>query len=393
MHIQNPPPGWTHALPCMPDGGLVLSVDNGDTLLAAKAANPKLITAFRHYFDDQQFSADYAQAVEIVRRNRRSFIDGTYRDRYAQAVDLVLEYNEFYDTGMAANDPATLHARYVTATAWAHVWNDEYRGKIVPADCRLVIGNSPVGNDIPRQFAELAIATDNVLGYHPYQRASVKLWPVTVRDPGDWQYHSGRWAFHEAAWGLTPRWCFTETAPYMGSAEGWRNPLVLGGDQALLVDIFRRWLLDVQTTPAYREGRIYGPGAWFTLGGGGSWFDYLLEEPQVVALAKLAGELWHPGEYDMDEQTKAKIKQHAQAILDLVDPPAWWLTKTPPYNLPPQNKTLQFYHQDGTPFSPPITRNVTWVMGVVGRSGNMLLVLDREGTEKDWWVRAEDVTP
>lgn len=72
-------------------------------------------------------------------------------------------------------------------------------------------------------------------------------------------------------------------------------------------------------------------------------------------------------------------------------PPPWWETKIPPYNLPPQNKTITFYHADGTPFVPAITRNVTWAMTVTARSGAMLLVLDQTGTANDWWVKAGDL--
>ncbi len=390
MHIQSGVPNWTTALPHMPDGGLVLGVDNGDALVAAKHANPKLITALRHFVPDQQFPDTYAAAADSARHYFASFIDGTYLDRYLPYVDLIVEFNEYYDQGMAANDPDVLALRLLHATAFAHVWNDEWRGKVVPASVRLVIGNSPVGNDIPVAFAKLAISTDNVLGYHPYQHASLVQWPTTLRDPGDWRYHSGRWHFQEQAWGLKPRWCFTETMPYMGSSEGWRHAICLQARQDLLVQVFRGWLSDVATTPAYREGRILGTGAWFTIGG--NWYDYLLEAPQLVALADAAHELWHPGTgetIDMDAQNKLAIAGHANDILAL----CWLDGKTVPFDIPSVNRPLQFYHQDGSPFVPAKILTVTWVMKVTAISGAMLQVLDREGTDNDLWVRARDVMP
>lgn len=408
MHVQNGVPQWTDALSHMPDGGLVLSVSDGGTLVEAKHANPKLITAYRHFFADQQFSGDYPTAVEIARHNFETFIDRTYLEQYMPFVDLVLEYNEYYDQGMALNDPAALQEKYITAKAHANVWNEEYRGRVVhsddggegliPASCKLVIGNSPVGNDIPKQFAELAISTDNVLGYHPYQRASVTQWPGIVRDPGCWQYHSGRWHFQEQAWGLKPLWCFTETMPYMGSAEGWRHASVLAGNQALLVDIFRRWLLDVAQTPAYLEGRILGPGAWFTVGGGGSWFDYLLEAPQLIALADAARELWHPGTGEDDmltAQTKAEVKVHADAIkvnadgiLALLN--KWWLGKPVPFVVLAKAQPLTTYKSPGGPVAVVIP-NATWDINVTAVSGDYFLVSDPPGTDKDLYVKAADV--
>jgi len=271
----------------------VLAIDNGDALLEAKKANPKLITALRHFVEGQPFGNDYAECAWDARRYFGSFIDGTYYERYRDSVDLILEFNEYYDQGMGINDPDVMALRLVHATAFANVWNDEWRGKIVPAGVRLVVGNSPVGNDIPIAFAKLAIATDNMLGYHPYIRASVRIWPDTIRDPGDWRWHSGRWNFMEQDWGLRPKWCFTEYAPYMGSTEGWHHWSVLAGDQALLFQLHRAWHLDMQGTDAYKQGRVVGP-AWFTIGS--NWWEYLLETPQLVEMAKIAGELWHPGQ-------------------------------------------------------------------------------------------------
>lgn len=299
MHYQETVPDHLEAVKRLPKGGLVLSVDNFDTLREAKGVNPGIITAARHY-SDQRFSDDYPVAVEIARAYFGSFVSNrTYLEQHAPFVDLVLDFNEYYDTGMALNDPEVLKARITTATAMANVWNDEYRGRrvrasdggegLIPASCRLVIGNGPVGNDTPEAIARLAIATHNVIGYHPYLHCSVRIFPDTIRDPGCWRYHSGRWHFQEQAWGLSPDWCFTEGMPYMSDAQGWRNWLCLAGDALLLRQMYRLWLEDLATTPAFKQNRIIGwTGAWFTIGGGGQFGDYLLEAPQLIALADTA---------------------------------------------------------------------------------------------------------
>lgn len=71
----------------------------------------------------------------------------------------------------------------------------------------------------------------------------------------------------------------------------------------------------------------------------------------------------------------------------------WWELRVPPYKLRAPNAVIEFFHADGTPFSPRLTRNVTWEMDVLERRNALLKVLDRTGEANDWWVRAADVQP
>lgn len=291
MHVQAGVPGMMDAVALLPPGGMVLAIDDGGVLVDAKRINPGVTTALRHFVAGQEFGQTEAERYAIARGYFRSFIDGTYFEKYAHVVDLVLEYNEYTDEGMLANDPDVYTSHFQQAVAMANVWNDEYRPRLVS---RLVLCNGPVGNSIDRRFAELAVATDNVLGYHPYIRASVRIWPATIHDPGDWRYHSGRWHFMEQSWGLYPDWAFTEMMPYQGSTEGWRHWACLDGDRGLLLGEYQYWLAHLAETPAFQRGRILGwTGAWFSVGG--NWWDYLLETTELIPLAAAAHASPWPG--------------------------------------------------------------------------------------------------
>ncbi len=297
MHFQRSPQNWPDILPHLPPRASLKAFDPS-LLREAKGLRPDVITDYRHhdfvYPFDRTYSFDELKA--IWRANFWRFVDGTYLAQYAPHVDLVEELNEYTDTRMVT-DKALLAPYLASAQAAVEVWNAEFRGRTVtnpndggqgaiPADCRLVICNSPVGNDVPREFYELAIASDSVLGVHPYTR----YWRG-VRDAGDWCYHSGRWAYNEAEYGIKPVYAFTECGPYAGSAEGWRHPDVLNGDVAALAEAMRAWAHDVTQTAAYREERILGPGAWFTSGHVG-WEFYQMDTPELIAVADAIRPLW-----------------------------------------------------------------------------------------------------
>jgi hypothetical protein len=72
----------------------------------------------------------------------------------------------------------------------------------------------------------------------------------------------------------------------------------MGADQALLIDGMRQWIQDLKTTNAYQEGRILGPGAWFTCKfpeDEEKWKHYLLWESELDPLAVMCMEEWQPG--------------------------------------------------------------------------------------------------
>ncbi len=297
MHFQRSPQNWPDVLPHLPPWALLKAFDPS-LLREAKGLRPDVITDYRHhdfvYPFDRAYSFDELKA--IWRANFWRFVDGTYLAQYASHVDLIEELNEYTDSRMVI-DKALLAPYLASARAAVEVWNSEFRGRTVtnpndggqgaiPAGCRLVICNSPVGNDVPREFYELAIASDSVLGVHPYTR----YWHG-VRDAGDWRYHSGRWAYNEAEYGIKPVYAFTECGPYAGSAEGWRHPDVLNGDVAALAEAMRVWAHDVTLTAAYRERRVLGPGAWFTSGHIG-WEFYQMDTPELIAVADAIRPAW-----------------------------------------------------------------------------------------------------
>lgn len=406
MHIQSGVPGWPDALRAMPDGYLVKAFDpsvlrEARQVWAAAGRNPaKLYTDYRHYDFIYPFDRHYSweELKHIWRTNFRRFIDRTYLEQYTAYVDMVEELNEYYDTRMA-HDPAILAPFLNNARAAVAIWNEEYRGKTVtsadggrgeiPASCKLVIGNSPVGNDIAREFYQLAISSDNILGIHPYSK-----WHNSVRDPQDFRYHSGRPFFHESEYGLKPVYANTECGPYFDAAQGWRAGVCMGGNQDLLVSGMRAWIRDVATTAAYRDGRILGPGAFFTSGGGDQWRLYELETPQLLALAGMLRDEWHPGTGDdmppLDDVSRARIKVLAQEIIHIAEG-KWWLTLPLPFTIPAVNRDVTMYHADGSPFVPAKVLRVTWAMTVTAVAGDLLLVHNPDGTAGDLWVRGADL--
>jgi len=401
MHMQAGTPGWLNALAIMPPRVLVKAVNDPSICREAKQVKPDCYTCVRHADVDRAPSGfDYAQAKAWWRVQFFKFVDRTYLEQYAPYVNMVEEANEYTASSTWLN-PAETETALNSARAAVAVWNGEFRGKqvrapdggigLIPADCRLVLCNGPVSNTIHREYFRLAVEDDCIVGYHPYTR-----YFRGTRFENDWRDDSGRWHFMEQEYGLKPLHAGTECGPYINTENGWRHPDVLDGNVPALIQAFRNWLEDVRETPAYREGRLLGPGAWFTSGNVG-WPYYQLETPELLLLAELMRELWNPGETDMDAITKEKIRQHAQAILDLVADD-WWKTKNPPYKLPPQNKLVQFLQVNGEPFMPNQVRHVTYAMDVFERSGDLLRVtaappagsyLPRE----NWWVDAKTITP
>ncbi|MFW6184034.1 MAG: hypothetical protein ACOC8X_09575, partial [Chloroflexota bacterium] len=242
----------------------------------------------RHYggnqnlFDGRGFEA-YKQ---VARDFFAQFIDGTFRAQYARYTDIVLEYNEYLASSHTGQE---LQDRIDWARAAAWVWRNEYRSQEDYAHIRLALLSCPVGNDIHRAFAEIALQYDCVLSYHAYDK-----YIDGERDPGSWRYHCGRWAFNEAEWGgLKPDWMFGEAGPYSGVEDGWRHSSVLGGDRDAYVAAVRRWIREVKQTPAYAEGRVLGFNL-FTTGGTSEWKHYETAQPEMDALASMIAQEWKP---------------------------------------------------------------------------------------------------
>lgn len=309
MHFQNPVPNWTNALVKMPDWSLLKSVDDPGLLIdglnkwaAAGRDAGKLYLDYRHHNLDYTFSTDWDQMVAKWRMNFRRFVDATYLERYASHIKLVEELNEYTDTRMVT-DKVLLAPRLTSAQAAVWVWNNEYRGKTleidgktgtIPSDARLVVCNSPVGNDIPIEFFRLCRDEDAVLGVRTYTK-----WLDKQRVHADFRWHSGRPFYNEEQYGIKVDYVLGECGPYNGSTDGgWRHSSCMGGDKALLVDGMKQWVQDLKGTAAYKEGRILGPGAWFTCkqpAQNERWTHYLLWESELLPLAEMCSQEWKPG--------------------------------------------------------------------------------------------------
>ena len=280
LHLQRTVPDWTRCLSLLPAGSLVKAVDNGQLFREAKGINPGVVTCLRHHYDSGQiFGGSWDQNLTRAREFFASFVDGTFRTDIAPWCNYIEGFNEYLANSQNAQEIAD---RVLWARAAAQVWKYEYRPHAEYSHIRLVIANAAIGNDIPRAFFEIARDYDCVLGYHPYTH-----WTNKQRDPGDWQYLSGRWVSMEQAAGIKVDWLFTEAGPYEAAENGWRSNTCLGFDRALYVDSVRQWIRDVQQTAAYKEGRTKGFALFTTGRAGATWTSFWTEQPELDQLAAM----------------------------------------------------------------------------------------------------------
>ena len=304
MHLQAGIGGWTTAIPALPDNALIKSVSDAGLLreavqvwLAAGRDRRQLTTCYRHYdiaMPPREWNWELTKFWQEMMIRR--YINGTYLREHAEYVDLVQGTNETTSTS-TWNDPADAAYHIRAEAAMVGVWNDKFRGRVVqsvdggegfiPADCKMTLLSGPIGNDIPRDIFRLSLSEDAPIDYHAYTHVE-----NGVRDPGDWQYHSGRWAMLEEEYGLKPQWVFGECGPYADTDRGWRHSDVLGGDIHKLIQAMRSWYTDVVSTPAFQEGRVLGQGAWFTSGNDPRWRHYQHNTPDLIALANAIRDLW-----------------------------------------------------------------------------------------------------
>lgn len=392
MHIQVPIPGWLDSAIRLPDDSLLKAVHNAAVLREAKikwaalGRDPKrLVTLYRHFgLDPAQPGSSWAQAVAHWRANFGKFIDGTWLTQHAPYVDLVEDCNEYTAVSTWADDPDHGASKLMSMEAAAWVWNNDYRGHgPIPAGCKFTLMCGPVANAFPRAVLELSVKYDAPINYHAYAQCL-----NGARVPGDFQDASGLADVLEHRYGIFDcEWVYGEVGPYKSSAEGWRAPGCLAGDQTKLVEVARAVQRDTQATRLFREGRLLGRngyGAWFTSGGGTQWALYELEAAQLQALATMYREealTAPPLEDPMDTQA---IKAHAQAIIDLVDG-KWWKTTPLPYIVLAVADPLVTYNApNGTVHdSRP---HVTYDLNVTAVDGDWLKV-----APTPLWVKATDV--
>ncbi len=304
FHIQLPPQNWHTALLALPrftppnrGKALVKAVSNPSILREAKqvwAADgrdpARLVTLYRH-FDVQtiQTGDDWPAAVAHWQAMFKRWVDGTYLSSYAAFVDLVSEANE-YTANTTWLDPAQKAWALLNVRAASAVWNSTYRGKMgIPDTCRLALLSGPVGNFIPREVLELAIADDQVIDYHAYWNCN-----QGARVAHDFTYNSGYFDTLEQMHGLSPRWVFGEAGPFSSAEDGWL--VCLGGDRQLLASVTRAVVADIETTAACREDRIEGTFAMFTCDSPtGTWRHFVMTTPDLVACAPAFFD-WNPGE-------------------------------------------------------------------------------------------------
>ncbi len=297
MHLQATVPGWTTVIEHLPERAFIKAFDasilrEAKLVWAALGRDPeKLFTVLRYHDFAYQFWSDPAFMEMHWEANFRRFVDGTYLREYAQYVDAVEEYNEYSDS---RTDPRLMALWLTSAAAAQKVWNTIFRGQEVhtadggvgriPANCRLVMFNVPVGNDIHPEQVALAIAGDSINGYHNYAESR-----NGQRVLGEWEFCSGRWVKSDQPGAL---WAFTEGGPFAGADEGWRHSSCLGGNIDKLIEVTRATAYDTTQTDAYRQGRILGgPTALFTTGYIG-WPYYQVDVPELIRWADAIRTLW-----------------------------------------------------------------------------------------------------
>lgn len=297
IHLQTSVPNWLEAVVKMPAKTLVKSV-TVQQLAEAKAHNGGVYTMLRYVNDGMQ--QVNPSDTEATRENRarawfNSFIDGTFLNGstsdffHWRATDIIGFWNEYMANSQTAAEKEMWWKQERTA---ARIWRDEYRNGPNGAKLghiRLAISATAIGNDIPWQTAETATLYDCIVDYHAYT-----LIENGVRDPGDWQFLSGRWSTMDndfRARGYTVKWLFGESGPFSSAVTGWRHESVLNGDINAYVAAIRTWIRDVKTTLAYQQGRVLGY-ALFTTGGGSIWEWFETKQPELNALADMLKQEW-----------------------------------------------------------------------------------------------------
>ena len=245
-HVQRGVPDWLNCLPHLPPGTWVKVVNDQAICREIKSVNPALNVVFRYEdTDDQRPSTDYETNKDIARTFFSKFIDGTFwQQQFYLYMDAVEEWNEYLANSQSTSERAMWDN---WCAAVNDVWFNEYRQDARLNHIKLVSCNTAIGNDIPASFAETVKAYNGLLGYHGYIKVT-----NGVIDPGDWQYHSGRFATMDAGYrarGIVIDWLGTEGSAYHGVLEGWRHDLVYGGNRdnyingalAYRVDRLREW--------------------------------------------------------------------------------------------------------------------------------------------------------
>lgn len=345
MHLQGSTQNWLEAAKKLPADFNIKAVDQANLIRDARAVNLRLPRGtLRHWGPGQRHEGDWETRKQRARAYFATFVDGTFRTQYAQHIGVVQFYNEIWANSQSPEERASWTEQERAA---AVVWNEEYRSQPDYAHIRLALSSAAVGNDLPKAVAQLAIAEDCYLAYHPYiavykpnalasaaaahdfpqhrgqfhhhqpeHAPDTSLYQVDAgaallamaatavapgeRSEGDWRWASGRWHFMEQQWGLKPDWLFTEGGPcrdVSGSLRldplgGWRAIWGNGGADGMLACL-ADWFDDVRGTPAFAERRIGGVHL-FTTPGQSPWGTFAYEMPELERVAELIAVKWQP---------------------------------------------------------------------------------------------------
>ena len=400
MHFQATTAGWKEALLAMPDGAVLKAFDAGMlkeaklTWAAAGRDVRQLYTVLRHFDVHAAGGVDWEGYKAHWRRMFARCIDGTFMaGEFYRYIDIYTADNEFTSVTTWQNEHEA-HKAYSNMAAAAAVWAEDYRARPEFRAMRLALMSGPVANPWPRHVTKLAVDTDSYLDYHPYELCvdGARVWD-------SWRHHSGLFHFIEQEHGLKPLWLFGEAGPYRDAVQGWRHPLCLGHDEAKLVAVMEAWWRDCATTPAYHEGRIAGPGCWFTSGNVG-WEFYQLDGRQLLRLARACAAIWKPGQEINDPmdtpEKRREIADLSIKIIRLSDPTRlpWWLQRTPHFQVRSKSPALALYTAPNGALVRTLA-NVTWLVDIweIHPDGWLRVTGTADAGAVGMWVKAGDVQP
>ena len=288
LHLQHDVDGYPEIVQYLPSGAMVKSVDNMGLLVNARNVRDDIIGVYRKWLPHEQQIGESTWEAALGRANWffSQFVDNYMREN-AQAVQAIETYNEVITHLLSAED---LRRQLLQERAFAEIWEQFKRDDHRLAHIKLIHANVPIGNNVPRELAQIAVEYGNWVGYHPYS-----LYVNGSRDPGDWKYLSGRWNTQEVdEWGsqIKPVWAFTEAGLFHNAELGWRHEQVANGDLNRYVEGMRQWIRDVKQTAAYQEGRIMNYAVFTTNIPAQGWEWYRTNPPELNALVEMEAQEW-----------------------------------------------------------------------------------------------------
>lgn len=332
IHLQDPIPDWTQALPRFRNGTLHEFFQT-QSATEAKQIDPTCKTIHRHYVAHQDpylYAQDKNQAA---RDFLDTFIDGSFMID-APNIDYICDLNEYF----GGESPEERQQKIQWAQALARVWATEYRGRQGLWHIRLVLARTAVGNDIPIEVAQAAKDYDGVLSYHPYvpvnngvilgqgeskaglvnhalykatQSTMIEGEPYIIRaeqspfvratrsEDVEWTYFSGRWTQMDAYYksqGIEIDWVFTEIGPvlytqgqngdiHLNAGAGWRWHEVYNANVNDYISALEYWAERATQWNAVNGGRALGGQMFTTNQPHQGWQYFRTNQPELNTIA------------------------------------------------------------------------------------------------------------